>query len=85
MQQFWNDYTRIRNNPASILIGANPDATKLQLAGSLDGTLFVAEDDVDKAAAQWSTWTYFPNTRQIRNMYTAQEGFGDQVFCVQTL
>eukprot|EP00466_Bigelowiella_natans_P021206 jgi/Bigna1/91286/estExt_fgenesh1_pg.C_950041 len=79
MQQFWNDYTRIRNNPASILIGANPDATKLQLAGSLDGTLFVAEDDVDKAAAQWSTWTYFPNTRQIRNMYTAQEGFGDQV------
>ena len=39
------------------------------LMGGLDGTAMVGEPS-NAGPAQWHMWSYFPNTKQLRNQYT---------------
>jgi len=72
-QQFVNDYTLIRDNlqPISLRAGGG----KLHLAGDLHGNLFL-ESCASSDSGTWHKWSYFPNTRQLRNEYTAIKALG---------
>jgi hypothetical protein len=72
-QQFRNDYTRIRNTESEVTLGAYgvlDDA--LTLIGRTDGSVTLGSGDADDADDDsWEAWSYFPNTKQLRNQYTA--------------
>jgi hypothetical protein len=72
-QMFVNDYTRIRNKETTL----TNKGTNATLTGNLDGTAAAgAGGDSAGEAGQWSTWAYFPNTKQLRNQYTAKVALG---------
>ncbi len=68
-QQFYNDYTRVRNTPCAFTLQAN---STLKLSGVLSGEVFVSV----VAPTGWNTWAYFPNTYQLRNQYVANTKLG---------
>lgn len=72
-QQFRNHYPTVRHRPESFLLTADDDRV-LNLVGGLDGT--VAVDLEDSRRKQWNKWSYFPNTRQLRNQYVADVQLG---------
>lgn len=69
-QLFWpekrNYITRIRDTVVSITAGS---VNKL-LTGTKSGQVAVG------SGGDWKTWSYFPNTRQLRNQFTANFGLG---------
>jgi hypothetical protein len=67
-QQFYNDYTRIRNTPCEMTYQAS---SSLKLSGELSG-----EVHLSTGMAAWDTWAYFPNTFQLRNQYVANQRLG---------
>jgi len=81
-QAFKNDYTRIRNTVGPFTLKAGDG--KLKLAGNVDGTVTVssfwpdtkAGAAAEAAAGAWSTWSYFPNSKQMRNQYVANLKLG---------
>ena len=67
--QFRNDYTNIRNHLDAITLGAYQAVkTTLTLAGNLDGTVTL-EGKGGGSNKTWMTWSFFPNTGQLRNQY----------------
>lgn len=70
LQQFNNDYTRIRNAMVPMTLS---DST-MKLTGNTKGEVSIAGWAV--GGGKWSTWVYFPNTNQLRNQYTANEELG---------
>ena len=69
LQQFKNDYTRIRNTVTSVYLD---DGTgKTLLTGTSLGPV-----GINQKSSKWNSWTYFPNTKQLRNQYTANTGLG---------
>ena len=71
LQQFKNDYTRIRNALAPMTVGE----TQMKLAGSTDGKVSVSGWAVGQRG-KWAEWVYFPNTDQLRNQYVANPQLG---------
>jgi len=65
-QLFVNDYTRIRNKETSMVVSS----VELALTGMKTGEVSVGK------GGDWKTWSYFPNTRQLRNQYTAIKNLG---------
>eukprot|EP00929_Paragymnodinium_shiwhaense_P043197 TRINITY_DN22249_c0_g1_i1.p1 TRINITY_DN22249_c0_g1~~TRINITY_DN22249_c0_g1_i1.p1 ORF type:complete len:857 (-),score=158.67 TRINITY_DN22249_c0_g1_i1:250-2820(-) len=78
-QQFKNDYTNIRNSMNFVYLKAN---WSLSLAGSTSGQLFlhhrwIQEKNVAATSPdQWFAWSFFPNSKQLRNQYTANLKYG---------
>ena len=70
LQQFRNDYTRIRNAAVPLFFGGN---RTLLLGGSKDGQVKLVEKS---AAGFWTKWAYFPNSRSIRNQYLTSTTLG---------
>eukprot|EP01064_Diplonema_japonicum_P022994 TRINITY_DN3336_c1_g1_i1.p1 TRINITY_DN3336_c1_g1~~TRINITY_DN3336_c1_g1_i1.p1 ORF type:complete len:825 (+),score=228.69 TRINITY_DN3336_c1_g1_i1:51-2477(+) len=68
-QQFQNDYTRIRNTVVPMTLYG----TSERLVGSLDGSVGVSSSAPSHG---WNTWSYFPNTFQLRNQYDTNTGLG---------
>merc|ERR1719265_2618987 len=62
-QLFVNDYTRIRNKETSVTVSS----VNKPLIGNKEGSVMVGHTGGD-----WKTWSYFPNTQQLRNQYTTQ-------------
>lgn len=71
LQQFKNDYTRIRNTVEPMTLKANG----LNLVGDTTSGA-VAVSGKAKWGTGWKTWCYFPNSKQLRNQYTANVGLG---------
>lgn len=65
-QIFTNDYTRIRNKETSLTVSS----VNKPLVGGKDGSVSVG------SGGDWNTWSYFPNTRQLRNQYTTHTNLG---------
>ncbi|CAE7023212.1 galc [Symbiodinium natans] len=65
-QLFVNDYTLVRNT----LVDFDSKAVNKPLAGDKSGAVFVGK------TGDWAKWTYFPNTKQLRNQYVAQVDLG---------
>jgi len=65
-QLFVNDYTRIRNKDTSVTVSS----VNKPLVGNKDGSVQVGD------SGDWKTWSYFPNTRQLRNQYTTKTNLG---------
>ncbi|CAK9054683.1 unnamed protein product [Durusdinium trenchii] len=65
-QLFVNDYTLIRNR-LQIITAA---VVQQPLAGNKTGEAFVGQN------ADWKSWSYFPNTKQLRNQYVADVNLG---------
>ena len=89
LQKFKNDYTRVRNAVEPFTLVASESETEtetssskvLSLAGAANGTVTVASQAALEAEGKgskgsWATWSVFPNTNQVRNQYTANEGLG---------
>jgi len=66
MQLFVNDYTRIRNQVVPITVAG----TNKVLTGLKTGEVSVG------SRGDWNTWAYFPNSKQLRNQYVANEKLG---------
>ena len=64
-QSFLNDYTRIRAGTVPITTRNNGT-----LVGTLDGKVSVRPGAGGNGGG-WSKWTYFPNTKQLRNQHSA--------------
>lgn len=64
-QQFFNDYTRIRNSLSVVTLQAGD---QLHLSGGTDGSVSVLRN---AGINEWGHWVYFPNTGQLRNQYVA--------------
>ena len=62
-QVFLNDYTNIRNHLEAVHVGS------LALAGS--EKTFEVSLQKEHAFGFWTYWSFFPNTHQLRNQYTA--------------
>jgi hypothetical protein len=67
-QLFVNDYTRIRNKVMRVVVSS----VNLPLSGKKSGEVAVDE----WKNADWNSWSYFPNTRQLRNQYTTDTSLG---------
>merc|ERR1712217_138371 len=65
-QLFVNDYTRIRNTVTSLTVASSNQP----LAGVLTGQVSVGK------SGDWKSWSYFPNTAQLRNQYVADMKLG---------
>lgn len=65
-QLFVNDYTRIRNKDTSVTVSS----VNKPLVGNKDGSVQVGD------TGDWKTWSYFPNTQQLRNQYTTKTNLG---------
>lgn len=66
-QLFVNDYTLIRNRVQLV----TSKAVQQQLSGKKTGEVFVGNSGGD-----WKQWSYFPNTKQLRNQYVADTNLG---------
>jgi len=76
-QLFVNDYTAIRNWPVVIKVASEGKT----LVGTRGGTISVG------SSGDWSMWSYFPNTQQLRNQYSASSPKGHQLgypLCLST-
>lgn len=69
LQKFKNDYTRIRNTVRPMTLVE----TNLLLAGNTAGKLSIQKSG---SSGWWTTWSYFPNTNQLRNQYVANTKLG---------
>lgn len=74
-QQFRNDYTRVRNTVVPLTVGS------LHLtAYAKDATVSVEKEGAPwpfgPPAGTFRKWSYFPNTKQLRNSYVATEKDG---------
>jgi len=77
LQQFKNDYTNIRNQIEPMVLQAG--GKDMVLTGHADGTVVVELSKWSKPAPstwKWMAWTYFPNSKQLRNQYTANTALG---------
>jgi len=68
LQQFKNDYTRIRDTTVSIYLSSNPN---MKLTGTLNGPV-----GLNQNSAKWNSWAYFPSSNQLRNQYVASTDLG---------
>eukprot|EP00928_Gymnodinium_smaydae_P044536 TRINITY_DN29700_c0_g1_i1.p1 TRINITY_DN29700_c0_g1~~TRINITY_DN29700_c0_g1_i1.p1 ORF type:complete len:868 (+),score=181.75 TRINITY_DN29700_c0_g1_i1:35-2638(+) len=75
LQQLKNDYTNVRNTAVPFFLKADPSGS-LQLAGSVDGSVAVAAKGPRNSPQSWQSWSYFPNTGQLRNQYVADLRLG---------
>jgi len=66
-QLFVNDYTLIRNTEVQLTVAS----LKMPLAGLLSGEVMLGNSGAD-----WNSWSYFPNTKQLRNQYVANTKLG---------
>lgn len=73
-QQFKNDYTRIRNG----VTGMNLLSNAQKLCGTQSGVSICQSSP----KGGWNSWSYFPNTNQLRNQYTANQNFGPTPLCL---
>lgn len=75
-QQFRNDYTRIRNTLSSVTLGAYvpgaSDDTTLTLVGTAPNAP-VELSSSNPAKGGWNKWSYFPNSKQLRNQYVSTD------------
>jgi len=69
LQQFRNSYTHIRNGVVPMQLPSG-----LHLAGHVDGEVAVSSKTI--GLGFWNQWCYFPNSRQLRNQYTADMSLG---------
>jgi galactosylceramidase len=74
-QQFRNDYTRIRNSVVPVELTTLPGGTRA-LVGNLDGSVSTPKGNLQMDGNAFNTWSYFPNTFQLRNQYTANLDLG---------
>ncbi|GAB5364943.1 hypothetical protein AAMO2058_001013600 [Amorphochlora amoebiformis] len=88
LQKFRNDYSTIRNKQGVFALNgtSQEDMGRWTLRGNLDGSVSIqsmGDDGVRKASSyynirqhaaftSWNVWTYFPNSKQIRNQYTQE-------------
>ena len=77
-QQFKNDYTRVRNEVVPFKLKANSWGilSSLHLVGSLNDNGVTIERLPSLRADVWSSWSYFPNSKQLRNQYLANTKLG---------
>lgn len=68
LQQFKNDYTNIRNRMMPVYLDEDSGKTLTGVGNSAVG--------INQKDAAWNSWTYFPNTKQLRNQYTANTKLG---------
>jgi len=77
-QQFRNDYTSIRNRAAQVTLGSYDYEKKGKLA--LCGTEINGQVTLNTMKNQkkdkWSKWSYFPNSKQLRNQYNSDTTLG---------
>jgi len=66
-QLFMNDYTLIRNRMQLV----TSQVVQQKLTGKKSGEVFVSNSGFD-----WDRWSYFPNTKQLRNQYVADTTLG---------
>ena len=78
-QQFRNDYTSIRNNLVAVTLGdydySKQSNTVLMLAGTGMNAPVKMSTGKDKKES-WKTWSYFPNSKQLRNQYNSNMALG---------
>jgi galactosylceramidase len=81
-QEFRNDYTTIRNAVVPVTLGAYDykDAGKYKLSGTgVNAPVTLSggngADDSETSIA-WNTWSYFPNSKQLRNQYNSNTDLG---------
>jgi len=67
-QLFVNDYTNIRNTEVPLTVASLEKA----LAGKLNGEVTFS----NSPPTDWTKWSYFPNTKQLRNQYAANLDLG---------
>lgn len=72
-QQFRNDYTTVRN--AVVPFTVTTAKGKLLMTGDVSGSVSI-RGAATKAAGTWQSWTYFPNSQQLRNQYTVDVNLG---------
>eukprot|EP01064_Diplonema_japonicum_P018636 TRINITY_DN27337_c0_g1_i1.p1 TRINITY_DN27337_c0_g1~~TRINITY_DN27337_c0_g1_i1.p1 ORF type:complete len:826 (+),score=211.85 TRINITY_DN27337_c0_g1_i1:46-2523(+) len=71
MQQWTNKYTRIRDEIIPLFLRN----TLVRLAGTEQGAATTTITGME-GVRDWATWTYFPNTYQLRNQYNTDERLG---------
>jgi galactosylceramidase len=78
-QQFRNDYTNIRNNNVWVSLGAYDAKSKetLVLSGTgPDSNVTLKKGFPKSQSPGWDTWSYFPNSQQLRNQYNSDPQLG---------
>lgn len=88
-QQFRNDYTNVRNRPVPftvtenlIMSGSTDGTVSLSQTESALGDVVAGVESAlesiegETEAGTWGSWVYFPNTKQLRNQYTADINLG---------
>jgi len=93
LQQFWNDYTNVRNGILPLQLGSNQDSSRLQLAVLANQTVVLSQaesastfhSNVTADDIAWSAWAYFPNSKQLRNQYPSEffSAVTDDPMCLQ--
>jgi len=77
-QRLKNDYTTIRNSLQELTLEAGN--SRFHLAGGFDGSVFLAAkrsaDRLPRQVQSWDSWSFFPNTGQLRNQYDPNESMG---------
>eukprot|EP01059_Diplonema_ambulator_P031982 TRINITY_DN605_c0_g1_i1.p1 TRINITY_DN605_c0_g1~~TRINITY_DN605_c0_g1_i1.p1 ORF type:complete len:823 (+),score=259.72 TRINITY_DN605_c0_g1_i1:38-2506(+) len=71
MQQWTNRYTRIRDEIIPLFLRN----TEVRLSGTHKGEATTTITGLE-GLADWATWTYYPNTYQLRNQYNTDERLG---------
>jgi hypothetical protein len=66
-----HDYTSIRNREMPLKVGGN---ASFALGGSVDGRVSAVAATL--GSPSWLKWVYFPNSKTLRNQYTAIAGLG---------
>ena len=81
-QKFRNRYTNIRNWPVELTLGGwNVLDNDLKLVGYKNGAVAVTPGGEDE---DWNSWSFFPNTGQIRNTYDENRTLG-YPYCLAVL
>lgn len=91
-QRFKHDYTRVRNADVPFSIKLDSSQHGHVLTGAFDGSVTLEEWDgkyhsaVPKGYSNpgWQSWSYFPNTRQLRNYYWVLNGEMGYPYCLST-
>ena len=78
-QEFRNDYTNIRNAAVKVTLGAydKADQGKFALVGTgTHAPVKLSSGGGGGATVAWNTWSYFPNSKQLRNQYNSNIKLG---------
>ena len=73
-QQFRNDYTRIRNTEMPVQLTTLPGGSRTLSGNAGTGVVSTPKDnaaELDNDPLAFNKWSYFPNTFQLRDQYTA--------------